>query len=99
MTARRALATLAALVGLLVFGATAASAQDIHLFAVLLGGNEVSPTGQAAAGDPDGSDAATVNVVAADQLCFAILVNNIDPPTFAHIHQGQPASTARSWST
>ena len=88
MTAHRASAALAALAGLLVFGATAVPAQDIQLFAVLLGGNEVSPTGQAAAGDLDGSGAATVNVVAADQLCFAILVNNLDPPTFAHIHQG-----------
>src|SRR5687767_2502030 len=89
MTAHRASTSLAALGGLLVFGAAAAaSAQDLQLFAVLSGGNEVSPTGQAAAGDLDGGGAATVNVVAADQLCFAILVNNIDPPTFAHIHQG-----------
>jgi hypothetical protein len=88
MTAYRASAGLAALAGLLVLGAAAASAQDAQLFAVLSGGNEVSPTGQAAAGDPDGTGSATVNVVAADQLCFAILVNNIDPPTFAHIHQG-----------
>jgi CHRD domain len=88
MTARRAWATLATLVGLLIFGASAASAQDIQLFAVLLGGNEVGPTGQAAAGDLDGSGSATVNVVAADTLCYAILVDGLDPPTFAHIHQG-----------
>jgi CHRD domain len=89
MTAHRASTSLAALGGLLVFGAAAAaSAQDLQLFAVLSGGNEVSPTGQAAAGDLDGGGGAAVNVVAADELCFAILVNNIDPPTFAHIHQG-----------
>jgi hypothetical protein len=89
MTVHRVLATLAALAGLLVFGAAVASAQDAQLFAVLSGGNEVGPTGQAAAGDPDGTGSATVNVVGADQLCFAILANNIDPPTFAHIHQGR----------
>jgi hypothetical protein len=88
MTAHRVLATLAALAGLLVFGASAASAQGIQLFAVLLGGNEVGPTGQAAAGDPDGSGTASVILVAADQLCFSILVDNIDQPAMAHIHQG-----------
>jgi hypothetical protein len=88
MTAHRVLTTLAAFVGLLVFGASAASAQDRQLFAVLLGGNEVGPTGQAAAGDPDGTGAAAVSLVAADQLCFAILVNHLDPPALAHIHQG-----------
>jgi CHRD domain len=90
MTLHRVPAGFAALGGLLVLGAAAtASAQDAQLFAVLSGGNEVSASGQAAAGDPDGTGSATVNVVAADQLCFAILVNNIDPPTFAHIHQGR----------
>ena len=88
MTAHRVSIGLAALGGLLALGAAPASAQDAQLFAVLSGGNEVGTTGQAAAGDPDGAGAATVNVVAADQLCFAILVNNLDPPTFAHIHQG-----------
>ena len=29
-----------------------------------------------------------MSLVAADQLCFAILVNHLDPPTFAHIHRG-----------
>jgi hypothetical protein len=87
MTVHRALAALAALVGLLVFGATAASAQDTQLFAVLSGGNEVGPTGQANAGDQDGIGNATVSVVAPDGLCFTIFVNHIDPPALAHIHQ------------
>ena len=87
MTAHRLLAALAALAGLLVLGASAASAQEAQLFAVLSGGNEVGPNGQAAAGDLDGTGAAMVSVVAADQLCFAILANNIDPPALAHIHQ------------
>ena len=29
-----------------------------------------------------------MSLVAVDQLCFAILVNHLDPPTFAHIHRG-----------
>ena len=89
MTAHRILATLAALAGLSVFGASAASAQGVQLFAVLSGGNEVSPTGQAAAGDLDGSGAASVILVAADQLCFSILVNHLDQPAMAHIHEGR----------
>jgi hypothetical protein len=91
MIAHRVSSTLAALAGLAVIGAaSAASAQDAQLFAVLLGGNEVGPTGQAAAGDPDGSGAAAVSLVAADQLCFSILVNRVDPPALAHIHQAPP---------
>ena len=92
MTAHRVLATLAALVGLLVLGASAASAQDAQLFAVLHGGHEVGPTGQAAAGDPDGAGNAAVSLVAADVLCFTILVNRLDQPAMAHIHQGPPGA-------
>ena len=93
MTTHRASAILAALAGLTVFGAAStASAQDAQLFAVLLGGNEVGPTGQAAAGDLDGAGNAAVSLVAADQLCFTILVNHLDQPAMAHIHQG-PAGT------
>ena len=29
-----------------------------------------------------------MSLVAADRLCFAILVDHIDPPTLAHIHEG-----------
>jgi CHRD domain len=92
MTAHRVSATFAALaVGLAVLGAaSAASAQDnTRLFAVLNGSDEVNPTtGQPGAGDPDGSGAAAVSLVAADQLCFSVLVNHLDPPMAAHIHQG-----------
>jgi hypothetical protein len=87
MIAHRASATSAALAGLLIFGAPAASAQGVQLFAVLSGGNEVSPTGQAAAGDPDGYGAATGIGVAADRLCFSILVNGLDQPIAAHVHE------------
>jgi hypothetical protein len=56
------------------------------LFAVLLGGNEVSDDGQANAGDLDGVGSATV-LFADTTLCFGITVNNLDAPTAAHIHQ------------
>jgi hypothetical protein len=29
-----------------------------------------------------------VSLVAADQLCFTVLVDHLDPPALAHIHQG-----------
>ena len=85
---RASVTILASLVGLAGFDPSAASAQDAQLFAELRGGAEVGPTGLAAAGDPDGAGNATVSVVAADALCFTILVNHIDPPALAHIHQG-----------
>ena len=88
MASTRISCALALLVGIGALGSTGAAAQDAQLFAVLGGGNEVGPTGLAAAGDLDGSGSATVSVVAVDQVCFAILVNHIDPPAMAHIHQG-----------
>ena len=56
------------------------------LFAVLLGGNEVSDDGQANVGDPDGIGSATV-LFDGTTLCFGITVDNLDAPTAAHIHQ------------
>lgn len=56
------------------------------LFAVLLGGNEVSDAGQANVGDPDGVGSATI-LFAGTTLCFGLTVNNLDVPTAAHIHQ------------
>jgi CHRD domain-containing protein len=58
------------------------------LFAVLLGGHEVSDEGQANAGDPDGVGSATV-LFAATTVCFGLTVNNLDEPIGAHIHQGR----------
>lgn len=61
------------------------------LFAVLLGGNEVSSTGIANAGDSDGVGSANVIITPINsseaQLCFAIKVSGIDAATLAHIHQ------------
>jgi hypothetical protein len=60
-------------------------------FAVLLGGNEVSPEGQANAGDLNGVGSATVLISEDDgtTLCFGLTVNGIDQPTAAHIHRGR----------
>ena len=56
-------------------------------FAVLLGGHEVSPEGQANAGEPKGVGSATV-LIDGTTLCFGLTVNNLDQPTAAHIHRG-----------
>lgn len=57
--------------------------------AQLAGGNEVSSTGKADAGDTDGNGAASISIdPEAGKLCFALVVNNIDAPVAAHIHQG-----------
>jgi hypothetical protein len=72
-----------------LFGIGAVSAQGIQHFAVLKGGNEVSPGGQAAAGDLDGSGTATVISPAAGQICFSITVQRIGNPTAAHIHRAE----------
>jgi CHRD domain len=60
---------------------------DDPLFAVLLGGNEVSNEGEANVGDEDGHGSATVIVDTESQtLCFGVLVTGIDTPVAAHIH-------------
>jgi hypothetical protein len=89
MNIRRFLTAVAVLAGAVVLSHSVAFAQATvpPSFAVLLGGNEVSNTGDANAGDPDGHGSATV-IIRGTTLCFAILVNGIDRPTAAHIHQG-----------
>ena len=68
-------------------GATAASGKDGPLYGVLTGANEVSPTGQKKAGDPDGKGSASA-IYDEGKLCFALTVKNIGEPTGAHIHRG-----------
>ncbi len=71
----------------LAFGQTVGLPAGDPLFAVLAGGNEVSPNGQAAAGDPDGRGSATVILHPTTRtLCYATLVAGIDTPVAAHIH-------------
>jgi CHRD domain len=84
MNLRKVLTAFAFVITVLISGHSPAFAQ---LFAVLLGGNEVSAVGDANAGDPDGSGTATV-VFGDTTICYAILVRGIDAPTLAHIHEG-----------
>lgn len=74
--------------GAFLLAASPASAQGIEHFAVLNGGNEVGPGGQASAGDLNGSGAASVLVRGAG-LCFSILVQEIGAPIMAHIHEAE----------
>jgi hypothetical protein len=68
--------------GLLATSVTAASARPVHLFAVLLGGNETG------GGDADGNGTATVILDDdSNKICFGILVDNIGNPNAAHIHE------------
>jgi CHRD domain-containing protein len=61
--------------------------QSNALFADLSGRNELSPTGQRGAGDPDGFGSASFTFDGG-QVCFGITVANIATPTAAHIHRG-----------
>jgi hypothetical protein len=88
MSTRRLLLASAALAAALsIVGSHAVQAQQAQHFAVLNGGNEVGPTGQAAAGDRNGYGTASVVVVGPSQLCFSIVVDQIGPPVAAHIHR------------
>jgi hypothetical protein len=58
------------------------------LFAELSGRNEISPTGERGAGDPDGFGSASFTFDG-DQLCFGITVANLATPGAAHIHKGR----------
>jgi hypothetical protein len=73
--------------GLVTLGPAGGVAQGLQHFAVLSGGNEVSATGQAAAGDPDGSGAAALTIDDTGQVCVSLLVTKLDTPTAAHIHR------------
>jgi hypothetical protein len=80
---------LATVAGLSTLGPSEASALlASQFFAVLSGGNEVGADGRAAAGDPDGGGTASVIIVGDDRICVSAMVNNIDKPVAAHIHEG-----------
>lgn len=68
--------------------APAALKDEAPLFAVLLGGNEVSDEGDANVGDTDGRGSASV-LINANQgsICFAITVSGLSTPQAAHIHR------------
>ena len=91
MTIRRmAMVVGAALAGIFVANDGLATGNNSNtippLFAVLLGGNEVSATGEANAGDADGRGSATV-LIDGTTLCFGLVVDGIGTPTAAHIHR------------
>jgi hypothetical protein len=65
----------------------ALSADPTTFFAVLSGGNEVSSTGQANAGDQDAFGTATVVLKSATAVCVSITVVNLATPTLAHIRE------------
>jgi hypothetical protein len=90
MQTHRSLIVAVALIGMFIASQALAQGQSPSrppFFAVLLGGNEVSPEGEANAGDPDGVGSATV-LIDGTTVCFGITVNNLDEPTAAHIHRG-----------
>ena len=87
--------TIASIVGFssfIAFNSSVESARIPPLSALLLGGNEVSPTGLANAGDPDGVGSATVKITKLNasqaRLCFGITVAGVDKPILTHIHKG-----------
>lgn len=89
MKARPFLLAVAVLVSMVVMNHSVAFAQGIQLFAVLLGGNEVSNAGDANVGDQNGSGSATVILIPqTTTVCFAVLVTGITTPMAAHIHAG-----------
>lgn len=66
-----------------------ARATGESLVAILHGGNEIDPGGNAGAGDPNGYGIATIHFVSNKRLCFSIILKGIDTPTAAHIHVGK----------
>jgi hypothetical protein len=74
-----------------------AAAQEIQIFAVLSGGNEVGPTGQANAGDPDGHGVAAITFRgggAQNIICMVVIVDKIAVPTAMHIHNNVAGQNA-----
>lgn len=94
ITARRVLMNSVLVAGVLGMIGPLAVAQEARppLFAVLSGGNEVSPEGEANFGDANGYGSATVIVRGTDTLCYAVLVDRIDTPTAMHIHEASAGS-------
>jgi hypothetical protein len=99
---RKVFATLAAvaLLGALVLAITAlagategkgkSSKADRVLFALLKGRNEIGTDGRKGAGDVDGRGGFTA-VIANNQVCFGLTVDNIAQPIASHIHRGKPS--------
>jgi hypothetical protein len=71
-------------------GNNKSSKADRVLFALLNGRNEIGTDGRKGAGDPDGRGGFTA-LIANNQVCFGLTVDNIAPPIAAHIHRGRPS--------
>lgn len=91
--------TIASIIGIssiIAFNSAGESARRPPLSAILLGGNQVSATGAANVGDPDGVGSATIKITkmsqstsqSTAQLCFGITVAGVDKPILTHIHEG-----------
>jgi hypothetical protein len=71
-------------------GTNKSSKADRVLLALLKGRNEIGTDGRKGAGDPDGRGGFTA-LIANNQVCFGLTVDNIAPPVAAHIHRGRPS--------
>lgn len=87
--------TITSIIGIssiIAFNSSVESARIPPLSAELLGGNEVSATGLANAGDPDGVGSATIKInklnASEARICFGITIAGVDKPILAHIHEG-----------
>jgi hypothetical protein len=74
-------AILAFAIGLATIAGAPAQAQGVHFHSVLVGGNEVG------GGDTNGYGTAALHFRSSTELCVAIIVNRIAPPTAMHIHK------------
>ncbi|MEX1156926.1 MAG: CHRD domain-containing protein [Chloroflexota bacterium] len=82
-----ALATLAALIGLLAVGPTLAA--ETTLTAALVGGAAETPTG-----DPDGTGSATITIdPVTNEVCWDFTTANIAASVVSHIHVGAAGVT------
>ena len=89
MRFRRLLASAVVSTAIVLLSDSAALAQGTPLFAMLLGGHEVSNTGAANAGDTNAYGGATVIFRGSSTICWAIVLTGLDTPTAAHIHGGR----------
>ena len=89
MRVSRLLCRTALVWGVILSTVSPAFADGVVLFATLSGGHEVTPAGDASAGDTNGWGSATIMIRNSTQLCYAILVTGITAPTAAHIHEAR----------
>lgn len=79
------LAIVVATLGVLAVASTVA-ANHFGTFSTSLSGDEEFP----GPGDPNGKGWATLDVYNAGLVCYTLKIQGIEPPTAAHIHEGDP---------